>query len=203
MNYDRYFTLWFKKKTNFSPGPPGIGAVPVQRLEVGPCDELAPVHSGLDGTESTQDAHLLHGAHHRADVQPLQLGVDGVQSAHQVLQEELEHLRQADQLHAVHGERRHLRAVNFHHLAVGVRRSGAPIRGDRGSAAAAQEGSGQAADGEVRRTGGVGATVGRLGVELRAGGRCGRPRERGVGGARHDGAQNRVRVTFVLFLFQV
>lgn len=184
------------------PGSPGIGAVPVQRLEVGPCDELAPVHPGLDGAESPQDAHLLHGAHHRADLQPLQLGVDGVQPAHQVLQEELEHLRQADQLHAVHRERRHLGAVNFHHPAVGLRGSASaarPVHADRDSNAAAEEGSGQAGDGEVRGAGGVGGAVGRLGGELGVGGRRGGPRERDVRGARHDGAQNREQALLLPF----
>ena len=169
-------------------GSPGVGAVPVQRLEVGPGDELATVDSGLDGSEPPQDAHLLHGAHHRADVQPLQLGIDGVQSAHQVLQEELEHLRQADQLHAVDRERSHFHAVNFHHLTLGVRRSGAasaarPVNTGRDSAApAAQERSGKASTGEPRGAGRFWSVVGRIGVEEGVGGRGGCP---GQGGARH------------------
>ena len=100
---------------------PGAGAVLVQRLEVLPGDELAAVHAGLDGAEPPQDAHLLHGAHHRADVQPLQLGVHGVQPAHQVLQEEVEHLRQADELLAVHAEAGHLHAVHLHQLALAAK----------------------------------------------------------------------------------
>lgn len=43
-------------------------------------------------------------------------------------------------------------------------------------------------DGEVRGAGGLGGAVGRLGVELRVAGGRGRPRQRDVRGARHDGA---------------
>lgn len=121
---------------------PGAGAVLVQRLEVLPGDELAAVHAGLDGAESPQDAHLLHGAHHGRDVQPLQLGVDGVQPAHQVLQEEVEHLRQADQLLAVHAEAGHLHAVHLHQLALAAQtRAGRSLRqagGARSQAGCAQ-----------------------------------------------------------------
>ena len=40
-------------------------------------------------------SHLLHVADHGGEFEPLALGVDGVQPAHQVLQEQLEDLRQA------------------------------------------------------------------------------------------------------------
>ena len=40
-------------------------------------------------------AHLLNIADHGAELEPLALGVDGVQPPHQVLQEQLEDLRQA------------------------------------------------------------------------------------------------------------
>ena len=40
-------------------------------------------------------SHLLHVADHGGELEPLALGVDGVQPPHQVLQEQLEDLRQA------------------------------------------------------------------------------------------------------------
>lgn len=95
---------------------PGIGAVVIERLEVFSGDEFAPVHARLNGPESAQDPHLLHRAHHRTYIQPLQLGVDGVQSADQVLQEQVEHLRETDELLTVHGERGHFHPVHLHHL---------------------------------------------------------------------------------------
>ena len=59
----------------------------------------------MNGTETAQNAHLLDIADDRRDVESLQLGVDGVQAAHEVLEEQLERLRQADELAAVHAER--------------------------------------------------------------------------------------------------
>ncbi|TNN70611.1 hypothetical protein EYF80_019195 [Liparis tanakae] len=58
--------------------------VVVERLEVLPGDELAPVHPGLDGPEPPQHPDLLHVAHHRGDVQSFELGVDGVEPADQM-----------------------------------------------------------------------------------------------------------------------
>ena len=65
---------------------PTSGAVLVQGVEVGVCDELAPVHPRLDGPQSSQHPDLLHVADDGVDVEPLALGVDGVEAAHQVLQ---------------------------------------------------------------------------------------------------------------------
>ena len=80
---------------------PGVGAVVVEYVELGGRDELAAVDARLNGTETAQNAHLLDIADDRRDVESLQLGVDGVQAAHEVLQEQLERLRQADQLSTV------------------------------------------------------------------------------------------------------
>ncbi|PVD34178.1 hypothetical protein C0Q70_05443 [Pomacea canaliculata] len=80
-------------------------------------DEFTPVHTWLYSAQSTKDAHLLHVTHYGCDVQALQLGVHGVQAAHQVLQEAVKGLRQADELAAIHHEGRHLGAPVFNHLA--------------------------------------------------------------------------------------
>ncbi|KAG7238822.1 hypothetical protein INR49_030366 [Caranx melampygus] len=53
-----------------------VGAPELWSLEVLSGDEFTAVHPGLDGAESSEDADLLHIAHHRRDLQPLQLGVD-------------------------------------------------------------------------------------------------------------------------------
>lgn len=55
-------------------------------------------------------------AHYRRDLQPLQLGVDRVQAPHQVLQEQVESLGQADQLAALHREGSHFGPPQIHHL---------------------------------------------------------------------------------------
>ena len=86
----------------------GVVAVLVKDVELGARDELTAVDAGLDGSQAPEDADLLHVAHERLDVQALQLGVDGVQAAHQVLEEELEGLGQADELPPVHGEGGHV-----------------------------------------------------------------------------------------------
>ena len=86
---------------------PRIGAVVVESLEVFSGDEFAAVDSRLDGAEPSEDANLLNIAHNRRDLQPLQLGVDRVQPAYQVLQKKVECLGKTDEFAAVHGERRH------------------------------------------------------------------------------------------------
>lgn len=101
---------------------PRIGAVVVESLEVFSGDEFTAVHPGLDGAEPSEDADLLHIAHHRRDLQPLQLRVDRVQSADQVLQKQVESLRKADELAAVHGERSHFGTAQLDHLALIVLR---------------------------------------------------------------------------------
>lgn len=76
----------------------------------------------MDRAEPSEDADLLHIAHHRRDLQPLQLRVDGVQSADQVLQKQIESLRKTDELAAVHGERRHFGTAQLDHLALVILR---------------------------------------------------------------------------------
>lgn len=99
---------------------PGTGAVVIQDLEVFPRDEFAAIDSGLNGAESAQDAHLLHVAHHRRDLKPLQLGVDGMQPADQVLEKQVESLRKTDELGALHRERCNLCSSHLYHFALVV-----------------------------------------------------------------------------------
>lgn len=106
------------QETNVSPG---IGAIGEQSFEVFPGDEFAAVHPRLNGPESSEDTDLLHSTHHGGYVQSLQLCVHRVQSSHQVLEEKIKDLRQADQFLAVHQERSHLHPVHVDHPAlVGV-----------------------------------------------------------------------------------
>jgi len=136
-------------------GSPGVGAVVVQSFEVLPGDELAAVDAGLDGPQPAQDADLLHRAHHGRYIQALQLGVDRVQPPHQVLQEEVEDLRQADQLLPLHQERRHLHPVQVDHLTL-VAAAPAAAAPRAGPAAAAGEETVDEAVGEARGLGGAG-----------------------------------------------
>ena len=109
---------------------PRVGAVVVQGLKVFPGDEFTAVDPGLDGAEPSEDADLLYVAHHRRDLEALQLGVHRVQPPHQVLEKQVERLGETDELAAVHGERRHLRAPQLDHLALVVLRG--VLHGRRG-----------------------------------------------------------------------
>jgi len=84
---------------------PGVGAVVVEDVKLSRRDELAPVDSWLNGAQTSQNAHLLHVADDRRNVESLQLRVDRMQAADQVLEKELERLRQADELTPVDVER--------------------------------------------------------------------------------------------------
>ena len=97
---------------------PWGGAVLVEGVEVGVGQQLASVDARLDGAQPAEDAHLLHVAHDRRDLQSLQLGVHGVEAAHQVLQEELERLGEAEHGLAVDGEGGDLLAAVVHDLAL-------------------------------------------------------------------------------------
>lgn len=99
---------------------PGVGAISEQSFEVFPGDEFTAVHPGLDGPQPTEDPDLFHSTHHGRYVQSLQLGVHCMQPSHQVLQEEIKDLREADQLLAVHQERSHLHPMHVDHPALGV-----------------------------------------------------------------------------------
>ena len=63
-------------------------------------------------------SHLLNIADHGAELKPLALGVDGVQPAHQVLQEQLEDLRQAQHRLVPDHEGRNLLPTIVYYLAV-------------------------------------------------------------------------------------
>ncbi len=78
----------------------------------------------LDGTESAQHAHLLHGAHHRVYIQTLEFRVHGVQSADKVLQEKVEDLRETNKLLSINAERSDFHSVHLHDFAF-VRRCAA------------------------------------------------------------------------------
>ena len=77
---------------------PRVGAVVIENIELPRWDELASIHTGLYlCTQTPQDSNLLHIADYRSDVETLELRVDGVESADEVLEEEVERLRQTDQ----------------------------------------------------------------------------------------------------------
>ena len=92
---------------------PGVGAVFVEDVELVGRYQLTPVDAWLDGPESTQDPHLFNVTDNRHDIEALQLRVDGVEAPNQVLQEQLEGLRQTDELPAVDDEGGHLDAAVF------------------------------------------------------------------------------------------
>lgn len=102
---------------------PGVSTVIVQRLEVSPGDEFTPVHSRLDSSEAPEDADLFHVTDHRCDLEPLQLGIDRVQSADQVFQKQVERLREADKLVVFYRERGELGASDLDHFNLVVLRS--------------------------------------------------------------------------------
>ena len=90
---------------------PWIGAIVVEDVELCRWDQLTAIDSGLDSSETTKYSHLFHVAHDRRDVKTLQLRVDCMQTADQVLQEQLERLRQTDQLTTVNVERGNARTT--------------------------------------------------------------------------------------------
>ena len=75
---------------------PGGGAVPVEDVKVLAGEQLAAVDARLDSAEASQNSHLLDVADQRHNVQPLELGVDGVEAANEVLEKELKGLRQTE-----------------------------------------------------------------------------------------------------------
>lgn len=83
---------------------PGGGAVAVEDVKVLARQQLAAVDARLNGAEAAKDANLLHVAHQRNDVESLQLGVDGVEAADEVLEEQLEGLRQTEHRLALNHE---------------------------------------------------------------------------------------------------
>ena len=75
---------------------PLCGAIFVEFVKITVRQQLTSVDPRLDGPEASEHPDLLHVADDGVDVEPLALGVDGVEAAHQVLQEQLECLRQAE-----------------------------------------------------------------------------------------------------------
>ena len=97
---------------------PGGGAILVEKIKVRVCDEFTSVDPRLDGSKTSQDSHLLHVADHGHHLQPLALGVDGVEAAHQVLEEQLECLRQAEHCLAIDHKSCYFLSSVLDHLAV-------------------------------------------------------------------------------------
>ena len=104
---------------------PGSGAVPVEDVEIFAGEQFASVDTRLDGAETAQDADLFDVADQRNDVEPLEFGVDGVQTADQVLQKEFEGLRQTEHRFAVNDESGHLLIAIIDQFALVGRRIGA------------------------------------------------------------------------------
>ena len=99
-------------------GLPWGGAILVEKIKVRVCDELTSIDPWLDGSETPEDSDLLHVADHGHHLQPLALGVDGVEAAHQVLQEQLECLRQTEHSLAVDHKSCNFLSPVLDHLAV-------------------------------------------------------------------------------------
>ncbi len=87
---------------------PGSGAVSVENVKVFAREQLAAIDARLDGTEAAQNADLFDVADKRYNVEPLEFGVNGVQAADQVFEEELKGLRQAKHCLSVDDESGHL-----------------------------------------------------------------------------------------------
>lgn len=101
---------------------PCIGAVVIQDLEVFSRYKFAAIDSRLNRAQSTEDANLLHVAHHRRYLQTFEFRVHSVQSTDQVLEKEVKRLREADELVAVDSERRELCASDLDHFTLVVLR---------------------------------------------------------------------------------
>ena len=65
---------------------PLSGAIFVEFVKITVGQQLTPVDPGLDGPQTSEHPDLLHVADDGVDVEPLALGVDGVEASHQVLQ---------------------------------------------------------------------------------------------------------------------
>lgn len=74
---------------------PGSSAVTIENVEIFARKQFTAIDTGLNGAKTAQNSYLLHIADERYNVETLQFGVDGVQAADQVLQEQLEGLRKA------------------------------------------------------------------------------------------------------------
>lgn len=93
---------------------PGSGAIPVQNVEVLAREQLAPVHTRLNGPKPSQNTNLFHVADQRHNVESFQLSVDGVETANEVLEEQLECLRKTQHRVASDNERRDFLSAVVH-----------------------------------------------------------------------------------------
>jgi len=73
-------------------------------IKIGVCQQLATIHSRLDCPKAPKDSDLFYITNKRHDLQPLELCVDGVETAHQVLQEHLKGLGEAQHGFAINDE---------------------------------------------------------------------------------------------------
>lgn len=71
---------------------PGSSAVFVERIKVFARQQLASVDTRLYSAQTSQYTNLFHVTHQGNDIESLQLGVDGVQPANEVFEEQLERL---------------------------------------------------------------------------------------------------------------
>jgi len=72
VNFTKNYTLLFNVLL------PGVSAVFVEYIELSWRDEFAAVDARLNGSESTQNAHLLHVTDDRRDIKSFQFRVDRV-----------------------------------------------------------------------------------------------------------------------------
>lgn len=68
------------------------------------CEQLATIHSGLNCPKAPKDSDLFYVTDKWHDLQPLELGVDCVEAAHQVLQEHIKGLGEAQHGFTVNDE---------------------------------------------------------------------------------------------------
>lgn len=68
-------------------GWPRGGAIFVKKIEIGVSYKFAPINPGLNGSETPQNSDLFDIAYHWHYFQSFTLGVDCVESPHQVLEE--------------------------------------------------------------------------------------------------------------------
>lgn len=103
---------------------PGSGAVSVEDVKVLAGEELAAIDTRLNGAQSAKNAHLFHVANERHDVEALQFGVDRVEAANQVLEEEFKSLWQAEHRLTVDDESGHFLIAIIDQFALIGRRIG-------------------------------------------------------------------------------
>ncbi len=116
---------------------PWCRAVLVEAIKVDVGEQLASVDPRLNCAEATKNSDLLNVANDRGDFQPLQLGIDGMESTDQMLEEQFEGLGQAEHGLAGDHEGCHLLTPVFNNLAL----VGGGIVGRNGGRGAVPEGA--------------------------------------------------------------